>query len=73
MNEHLTSNIPNSVLMIRPKVFGFNEETAKTNSFQRNVEADQLDQLVLQTFDEGVLPQVLWVLYLCSYILENTR
>ncbi len=55
MNEHLTSNIPNSVLMIRPKVFGFNEETAKTNSFQRNVEADQLDQLVLQTFDEVVL------------------
>jgi len=40
--------------MIRPKHFGFNAETASTNSFQNQVETKVLTDQVLQEFDRVV-------------------
>jgi hypothetical protein len=34
------SQAPSSVLMVRPKSFGFNPQTAETNAFQNNVTDD---------------------------------
>ncbi len=47
---------PHSVFMVRPASFGFNEQTAKSNSFQQasDLEEKQLQQQALQEFDAMV-------------------
>lgn len=45
--NHLTSHI----LMIRPVSFGFNEQTAGSNSFQNRVEEQNIQQKALAEFD----------------------
>ncbi len=49
--------VTNNIMMIRPKHFGFNEETAKNNSFQSNdssLDSDTISQVALQEFDNFV-------------------
>ena len=50
------SQAPSAVLMVRPKAFGFNQQTSATNAFQKNIEADVQsvrDQALLE-FDKMV-------------------
>ena len=51
MKSKLRSNIPNLLLMIKPKHFGFNSETAISNHFQKNPKIDKLQALVENTFE----------------------
>ncbi|MCB9224708.1 MAG: arginine deiminase-related protein [Crocinitomicaceae bacterium] len=46
----MNSNIPNLILMIRPKHFGFNEQTAGSNSFQHQ-SSDDVSIIAQQEFD----------------------
>lgn len=50
----LRSNIPNLLLLIRPKHFGFNSATAKTNRFQRNESSGLNNTVVRKEFDEVI-------------------
>lgn len=52
----LSKQVPHSVFMVRPASFGFNEQTAASNSFQNEsvVEAKQVQQLALLEFDAMV-------------------
>lgn len=52
----LFQQVPHSVFMVRPASFGFNEQTANSNSFQNEsvVEAKQVHQLALLEFDAMV-------------------
>ena len=54
MTTNFKSNIPNLLIMIRPKHFGFNAETVGTNSFQNQVETKVLTDQVLNEFDQVV-------------------
>lgn len=49
--ECVLSKFPNHIILIRPKQFGFNAETASTNSFQNQLEAENLAENVLEEFD----------------------
>ena len=48
--------ITNTLLMIRPARFGYNEETAESNSFQSmdDTPAEKIHQLALAEFDQTV-------------------
>jgi len=49
--------LTNSILMIRPRHFGFNEETAQSNAFQVNkgdVSIDEIKQLAIQEVNQFV-------------------
>jgi hypothetical protein len=49
------SQAPAAVVMVRPKSFGFNNQTAETNAFQRNDQnAEQSNNLALAEFDRMV-------------------
>lgn len=48
------SNIPNLALMIRPKSFGFNSQTAGSNSFQQTIEGENISQKAILEFDAMV-------------------
>lgn len=52
----LFQQVPHSVFMVRPASFGFNEQTAKSNSFQQasDLEEKQLQQQALLEFDAMV-------------------
>ncbi len=43
--------IPKEILMIRPRHFGYNPETAASNKFQRQTEIENAAQLALDEFD----------------------
>jgi hypothetical protein len=51
-----SSQAPSAVLMIRPKSFGFNSQTAATNAFQSNSNSDELtiSTIAVQEFDTMV-------------------
>lgn len=51
-----SSQAPSAVLMIRPKSFGFNSQTAATNGFQRNANSDEaaISTIALEEFDRMV-------------------
>ncbi len=50
-----SSQAASAVLMIRPKSFAFNDQTAATNAFQDNTEIDSgIDKTALQEFDTMV-------------------
>lgn len=51
MNQ-FSSNIPNLIMMIRPGSFGFNPQTAHSNSFQNKIEIDQVASKAIKEFDE---------------------
>lgn len=52
----LFQQAPHSLFMVRPASFGFNEQTASTNSFQRSIEDDQANvhRMALKEFDTMV-------------------
>jgi hypothetical protein len=52
MSDKLRSNIPNLLLMIKPKHFGFNSETAHSNHFQNNSSVNDLNTVVKNTFEK---------------------
>ena len=47
---------PSAVLMVRPAAFGFNQQTSKTNAFQRDTDSNQheVSKLALDEFDRMV-------------------
>ncbi|MBX2962741.1 MAG: amidinotransferase [Cyclobacteriaceae bacterium] len=47
----MTNQAPNSILMIRPAAFGFNDQTASTNTFQYGL-SDRVDRIQLCALDE---------------------
>lgn len=47
-------NIPNLIMMIRPKSFGFNRETADSNHFQQSILVDNPSLSAQKEFDEMV-------------------
>jgi hypothetical protein len=53
MEDVINPNIPNLLMMIRPKNFRFNEQTSSSNSFQNNVWID-VKAVVLNEFDQMV-------------------
>ncbi len=50
----MSSQAPDSIIMIRPANFGHNAETAKSNTFQNHDESKNLQELALKEFDEMV-------------------
>ncbi|NOQ73556.1 MAG: amidinotransferase [Crocinitomix sp.] len=63
MMNKLRSNIPNLLLLIKPKHFGFNSETAHSNHFQNNTTIHDQSQAVensfqsvLADFDANAIP-----------------
>jgi hypothetical protein len=50
------SQAPTSVLMVRPKSFGFNPQTADTNVFQQNAtdECESINEMAVAEFDKMV-------------------
>jgi hypothetical protein len=51
------NQITNTILMVRPAAFGFNEETAANNAFQvknESLSAEEIQQSALQEFDTFV-------------------
>ncbi|MBD3636725.1 MAG: amidinotransferase [Crocinitomicaceae bacterium] len=48
------SNIPNLIMMVRPKHFGFNPETAQSNSFQQKIDVKDVVSKAQGEFDEMV-------------------
>jgi hypothetical protein len=52
----LFQQAPHSLFMVRPANFGFNEQTASTNSFQRSIEDDlaNVHRMALKEFDAMV-------------------
>ena len=65
-----TPSIANKVMMVRPANFGFNEETAKNNSFQANIfgltpeeissrAVVEFDQLVQKMVDHGIQVEII--------------
>lgn len=55
MTVNFESKIPNLLVMIRPQHFGFNTETAGTNSFQQQSERSDLSVQALVEFDAVVV------------------
>lgn len=51
MTDNFRSNIPNLLMMIKPKHFGFNSETALSNHFQNNATINNLNEVVNNTFE----------------------
>ncbi|UKN01540.1 arginine deiminase-related protein [Paracrocinitomix mangrovi] len=51
MSNSIQSNIPNLLLMVRPKSFGFNSETAHTNLFQHQFDIENTAELAKKEFD----------------------
>ena len=51
-----SSQAPSAVLMIRPRSFGFNSQTASTNAFQNSMKGDEetIGKTALQEFDTMV-------------------
>ncbi len=47
----MSSQAPHSIIMIRPANFGYNVETAKSNSFQNSLESNNIESTVLAEFD----------------------
>lgn len=45
---------PEAVIMVRPRHFGYNPETAESNAFQKNVSIDDASQLALEEFNQMV-------------------
>ena len=43
-----------TILMIRPAAFGFNEQTARNNSFQQKISLENIQQKALEEFDQMV-------------------
>jgi hypothetical protein len=68
----LLKQVPHSVFMVRPASFGFNEQTASSNSFQNEsvTEAKQVHQLALVEFDAMV--QILRDNAIEVIVLEDT-
>ncbi len=54
MTNNLRSNIPNLLMLIKPKHFGFNSQTAVSNHFQNNSDVENLNALVKKSFN-GIL------------------
>ncbi len=52
MSDKLRSNIPNLLLMVKPKHFGFNSETAHSNHFQNNSSINNLKAVVDNCFEK---------------------
>lgn len=52
----LFQQVPHSLFMVRPASFGFNEQTASTNSFQKVIEEDRnlVQRSALEEFDNMV-------------------
>lgn len=52
----LFQQLPHSVFMVRPASFGFNEQTATSNSFQKSMEGDEahIKAKALEEFDDMV-------------------
>jgi hypothetical protein len=51
----LFSQVPDSLVMVRPAAFGFNSDTAATNAFQYDdASIENLNELALVEFDEVV-------------------
>mgnify|MGYP001943186442 CR=1 FL=1 len=50
MTNNLRSNIPNLLMLIKPKHFGFNSQTAVSNHFQNNPDVENLNALVEKSF-----------------------
>ena len=50
--ETMNSNIPNLILMVRPKSFGYNHQTAETNSFQLKVDSTDVSNLAIEEFNQ---------------------
>src|SRR5687767_4113029 len=48
------SNIPNLVLMIRPRAFGYNSQTAASNLFQNQVQVNNATTAAQAEFDQMV-------------------
>lgn len=46
--------LTNTLLMIRPSCFGFNEETSSSNSFQKKTSLENVQQQALKEFDDFV-------------------
>ena len=46
--------ITNNIVMVRPKSFGFNQETVLSNTFQNNEKIKNLSLVALNEFDEMV-------------------
>ena len=50
------SQVPHSLLMVRPAAFGYNPETAASNAFQKKLHAeDHLQKMALDEFDRVVM------------------
>ena len=62
----------NTVMMVRPAAFGFNLETASSNSFQQELKgsADEILERAIEEFDNAV--HVLRSNYIAVYIVEDT-
>lgn len=45
---------PEAVIMVRPRHFGFNPETADSNAFQKNVNIDDASELAREEFNQMV-------------------
>lgn len=43
-----------TLLMVSPDHFGFNNETAQSNAFQKNIEGDQIQQSAMKEFENAV-------------------
>ncbi len=52
--KSFSSNIPNLMMMVRPKSFGFNHQTAESNSFQNQSVSENVNELAQQEFDQMV-------------------
>lgn len=52
--KSFSSNIPNLIMMVRPSSFGFNHQTAESNSFQNHSVLENVNVLAQQEFDQMV-------------------
>jgi len=51
MKDASVSNIPNLAVMVRPAAFGFNAQTAVSNSFQQNISLENIQKKAQHEFD----------------------
>jgi hypothetical protein len=54
MLKSFNPNIPNLIMMIRPKSFGFNRQTAESNYFQQSELSEDVISVAQKEFDEMV-------------------
>lgn len=54
MTVSASSNIPNLLVMIRPLSFGFNSETAASNSFQKKTDQQNTSEVATVEFDNMI-------------------